>query len=268
MRTVVNRSLTLVPLLVFFGSVALAQSIYQWKDENGQWHFTDFPPVSGVKVTKVFEETPSTESSSVSPEVQPGISSPFGSESERKPDAKLQTRSSDVSRAGPDTRWLLIFPPLKPPQKDDTKGFSGWAPDRFFDSDESCNRYKALLINDQFAPVDAQLLNSECIPASEFISGKDADVIIAATQFEPAVTGFSSHLVSGKVFNRGLTTAPNVVTKYQVRDSNGVTLAQGEVPTTPGEIPRLTFGEFRTPSIGSWNLDGLSVEAEAIWSKR
>jgi uncharacterized protein DUF4124 len=264
----VNRSLAFALLLLFFGSVALAQSIYQWKDENGQWHFTDFPPVSGAKVTKVFEETPSTESSSVSPEVQPGISSASGSESEPKPDAKLQTHSSDVSRAGPDARWLLIFPPLKPAKTDDTKRFSGWSPDKFFESDESCNRYKALLINDQIDPINAQLLNSECIPAAEFISEKDADVVIAATQSEPVVTGFSSHLVSGKMFNRGLTTAPNVVTKYQVRDINGVTLAQGEVPTTPGEIPGLTFGEFRTPSIGSWNLDGLSVEAEVIWSKR
>jgi len=43
---------------------------------------------------------------------------------------------------------------------------------------------------------------------------------------------------------------------------------EGDVPTTPGEIPGLAFGEFRTSSIGSWNLDGLSVEAEATWSKK
>jgi Domain of unknown function (DUF4124) len=268
MRTIVNLSVALVSLLVFYGSVSSAQSIYQWKDEKGQWHFTDFPPVSGAKVTKVFEETPSTESSPVDPEVQPGISSASGSESERKSDSKLQPHSSGVSHVGWDAQWLLIFPPLKPVQKDDTKRFSGWTPDKIFESDEACNRYKALLINDQFAPVNYRLLSSECIPAFEYITGREADLIIAATLFEPVATGFSSHFVSGMVFNRGLTTATHVITKYQVRDRNGVTVAQGEVSTTPGEIPGLTFAEFRTPSIGSWTLDGLSVDAEAIGSKR
>jgi hypothetical protein len=46
-----------------------------------------------------------------------------------------------------------------------------------------------------------------------------ANLIITVIQFEPVVTGFSSHLVSGKVFNRGLTTAANVIVKYQVRDT-------------------------------------------------
>jgi uncharacterized protein DUF4124 len=269
MRIVLNWSLALVPVVVFFGSVALAQSIFQWKDEKGQSHFTDFPPPSGTTVIKIFEGTPSTESSSVSSDLQPDFSSSANSEDEQKPTLKLPTRSSNVSHAGSDTRWLLIFPPaVKPAKTNDTKQFSGWTPDKFFDSDEACNRYKALRINDQFVPVDSQLLNSECIPATEFTSGEDADVIIAATQFEPVVAGFSSHFVSGKVFNRGVTTAVNVIAKYQVRDSNGVTLTQGEVATTPSEIPGLAFGEFRTPSIGSWNLDGLSVQAEVSWSKK
>jgi hypothetical protein len=59
----------------------------------------------------------------------------------------------------------------------------------------ACNLYKIGLISDPLPAVGSQLLNCECIPASEFTTGKDAYVIIAAAQFEVVVTGFSSHLV-------------------------------------------------------------------------
>ena len=131
----------------------------------------------------------------------------------------------------------------------------------------ACNLYKIGLISDPLPAVGSQLLNCECIPASEFTTGKDAYVIIATAQFELVVTGFSSHLVSGKVFNRGQASARNVAAKYRVRDTNGVTLAEGDALTTPGEMLDWHSATF-APSIGSWNLDGLSVEAEATWSKK
>lgn len=192
-----------------------------------------------------------------------------GNQTGKTPDLRLLlANSSKDSRAEGDSQWLLIFPPITPVSEGRSTRFSGWIPDSLFESDQACNRHKALLINDQLAPISYRLLNSECIPAFEYMTGQDADVIIAGTQFILAVSGFSSHYVFGKVFNRGQGIARNVVARYYVQDANGVTLTRGEVPTTPPHIPALAFGEFRTPEIGSWNLNGLSVRAEATWSKK
>lgn len=47
-----NRFLFLIVLLVLFTSIALAQQVYQWKDEQGQWHLSYSPP-PGVTAEKV-----------------------------------------------------------------------------------------------------------------------------------------------------------------------------------------------------------------------
>jgi len=44
-----NRYLSLVLLLILFTPVAFAQQIYKWKDENGQWHFSNTPAPEGEK---------------------------------------------------------------------------------------------------------------------------------------------------------------------------------------------------------------------------
>lgn len=254
-------------LLVFFTSMALAQPIYEWKDEKGQTHFSDFLP-PGVTGKKVIADTPAPEVAPAVPRAQPSIPPSVGGEREEKAVPKVPTARSD-------RRWLLIFPPVTQVRTDDSKPFSGWTPARFFDSDEACNREKAISIansflssSDESPSVNFQLLNSNCIPASEFVTGKEADVIVIATQFEPVAQGFSSHLLSGKVFNRGQATARNVMTKYQIRVANGSVLMQGEIPTSPSDIPGLTFAEFHTPIIGGPSLYGLSVQAEASWSKK
>ncbi len=47
-----NRFLFLIVLLGLFTSIALAQQVYQWKDEKGQWHLSYSPP-PGVTAEKV-----------------------------------------------------------------------------------------------------------------------------------------------------------------------------------------------------------------------
>ena len=46
------RQLGLVFLAVFFAQPALAQEFYKWKDQKGQWHYSDFPP-SGVTAERM-----------------------------------------------------------------------------------------------------------------------------------------------------------------------------------------------------------------------
>ncbi len=36
--------LLFVVLAVLFAQSALAQQFYKWKDQKGQWHYSDFPP--------------------------------------------------------------------------------------------------------------------------------------------------------------------------------------------------------------------------------
>ncbi len=39
-----SRFTSVLVLLVVFSTVAFAQQIYKWKDNKGQWHFSDHPP--------------------------------------------------------------------------------------------------------------------------------------------------------------------------------------------------------------------------------
>jgi len=47
-----SRFTSVLVLLVLFSSVAFAQQIYKWKDNKGQWHFSDNPPAK-VRAEKV-----------------------------------------------------------------------------------------------------------------------------------------------------------------------------------------------------------------------
>ncbi len=46
------RSTSILVLLVLFSSIGFAQQIYKWKDNKGQWHFSDYPPAE-VRAEKV-----------------------------------------------------------------------------------------------------------------------------------------------------------------------------------------------------------------------
>jgi hypothetical protein len=268
MRTAVIGSLALFSFLVAFARFAPAEPIYQWKDEKGLWHFTDFLPPPGTTVTKIFEEIPNAKSRSVIPELKTNATS-ARNQIEKTPVVTVPaTSASKVSAPAKDPRWLFILPPTNPATTNDAKQFLEWIPDRLFKSDEACETHKALLILDQIEQVSSQLLNSECIQLAKYTSGPGANVIVGGTVFVRVTTAFNSHFVSGRVFNRGQGMARDVIAKYYVQDSNGVTLASGEVSTTPGDIPGLSFGDFRTPEIGAWNPTGLKVRAEATWSNK
>ena len=260
--------LGLILILLCSTGVALAQPIYGWKDEKGQWVFSDVVP-SGISARKILDDTPAPESLPPTPRTQPNASSSAGSKDQEKAIWKLPTtHSSDVLSVKADPRWLLIFPPRTRSKTENSRAFADWRPVRFFESDEACFGYKvALLSGSPDSLPSFSELNSNCIPASEFITGKEADVSVTDIQFAPTAVGFSGHLLSGRVFNRGQDTARDVVAKYKIRDRNGVVIAHGEASTSPRDVPRAAFGEFRTPSIGGWSLEGVRAQVEADWVK-
>lgn len=269
-----TRTLSLLLLLSLLRSAALAQPIYEWTDEKGQRHFSNFPP-PGVAAKKLIDNIPTPDSVSPIPYSEPDVSPFASSESKEKSVSKLPNAgASDEPLVNSDHRWLLIFPQGARAKADDGKPFSGWLPREILDSREACTKARAIWIDNSWvvvegsAWVDPQAASSVCIPAAKFVSGKESDVILVSKQFEIETPGFSSIFISGRVFNRGQAAAKNVVMNYRIRSALGSPLMAGDVSTTPSEIPGLAFGEFRMPSIAGWSAGELRVEVETDWLKK
>ena len=92
-------------------------------------------------------------------------------------------------------------------------------------------------------------------------------MIVSVTTLGSNPGGFSTWVVSGRVFNGGQTTAQNVVVKYRVRDDRGIIYATGEIVLASQDIPPLTFAEYRGRILGSAGRSDRWVETEANWSK-
>jgi uncharacterized protein DUF4124 len=253
--------LPFVVLVVLFAQSALAQQFYKWKDQKGEWHYSDFPP-SGVTAEKLeIGDTPQTL------EVQPSVSS-TGEQTKAEQSSDHSTQAaSDVDPLGSAPRYLLVFPPFDP-----GKPLSEWIPVESFDSAAEC--FRALLIagsvvqNTERADfVDFRRLNSRCISLAEFKPSKEANVIVAVTILGSDPGGFSTWVLYGRVFNGGRTTARNVAVRYRAHDARGIIYANGEILPAPQDIPPLTFAEYRGEIVGSAGGSDRWVETEAKWSK-
>ena len=71
----VTRLLSLVLLVTFLVPVAFAQPIYEWTDEKGQRHFSNFPP-AGVTVKNRIASNAAPESIPTTSGVEPDASPP------------------------------------------------------------------------------------------------------------------------------------------------------------------------------------------------
>jgi hypothetical protein len=252
------KQLLLVVLAVLFSHLALAQQIYKWKDEKGRWHYSDFLP-SGVTAEKL--ETADT----VQSDAQPSVS--LTSEQRKAEDSSgRSTQGASDDPVGSAGRGLLALPP-----SDTSKPLSEWIPVESFSSVDECDRAKALQIAGSVVQsgefFSGELLNSRCISLAEFKPSKEANVLVVVTRvgFDPGI--FSISVVYGRVFNRGQSTARNVIVRYQVRDAKGIIYAEGEIPTAPQDIPPLMFAEFRGQILGSLNGSDRWVQTEPNWSK-
>ena len=128
-----RKQLIFVVLAVLFAQSALAQQFYKWKDEKGQWHYSDFPP-SGVTAEKM--ETGDNAQKSAS---QPSVSSTAEQKKTEDSSDRSTQGASDVDPLGSANRRLLVFPPSDP-----SKPLSEWIPVESFDSVEECSRAKGL----------------------------------------------------------------------------------------------------------------------------
>lgn len=125
---VMQKQLLFLVLAVLSAQPALAQEIYQWKDEKGLWHYSDFLP-SAVTAEKM-ETVDIPQSVS-----QPFVFSTSGQKkTEDNSDHTTQARS-DVDPLGSAPRYLLVFPPFDP-----GKPLSEWIPVQSFDSAVECTR--------------------------------------------------------------------------------------------------------------------------------
>jgi Domain of unknown function (DUF4124) len=251
------KQLFLVVLAVFFTQLASAQQIYKWKDEKGQWYYSDFPP-SGVTVEKVGTGDTAQKSAP-----QPSVSS---AGEQRKPEdssGRSTQDTSDIDLSGSASRRLLVLPPSDP-----GKPLSEWIPLESFDTVEECKRGAAQIVASSMnMDVDLRMLGGSCISLAEFKPSKQANVIVSVTSLGPDPGGFTIWVVYGRVFNRGQTTARNVVVRYRALDARGNIYSEGDILTAPRDISPLTFAEFRGQIRGSAGGSDRWVETEANWSK-
>src|SRR5262245_32121475 len=99
-----RKQLVFVVLVVLFAQSASAQQFYKWKDEKGQWHYSDFLPI-GITAEKVEIGDTAQE-----PVWQPSLSS-AGEQAKAKDSSDHSTRArSDVDPLRSASRYLLVFP--------------------------------------------------------------------------------------------------------------------------------------------------------------
>ena len=92
----------------------------------------------------------------------------------------------------------------------------------------------------------------------------DANVIV--TSFKRVGRAPSARLV-GRVFNRGESTAKNVVVEFQVRNPHGVIKVKGKINAIPKDMPGKTFADFNGRIVGITDFNGLSIHTEPKWRK-
>ena len=249
-------------LLFLCSSVASAQQIYTWKDNKGLLHISNNPPaevraekVRGLNIGPI-------------PPVRPGIADPptpsGSSDGKEKAVLRVPTKQqSPLLASQSPSRWLLVVPDGKP-----------W---ESFNSAQECEIYKLELIRGSTASYNPHTggawraspngyNDSKCVRTDTYRPSKEANVILLFTGAgrDPE---FNNSIVEGRVFNRGLSTARNVVVKYKALNARGQSLGQGQINTVPRDLPGLTAAEFRGEIRGGVGVNGLRVEAEVVWSK-
>jgi len=257
------RFLSVLVFLAFFSSIAWAQQIYKWKDNKGQWHFSDAPPAE-VRAEKVrgLDIGPI-------PPMPPQIAEPptpsEGSESKEKPVSRVPTEQQSPPSAGQSpNRWLLVLSDGKP-----------WDS---FNSEMECQRYWDVYVRKALAkhPDSSRgqyfhpLFSSKCISSGTKGFYKGANVIMVVNQIRRD-PNFNVFVLTGRVFNYGLTTARNVVVKYRGRKPNGK-IIQGNIRLVPADLPGLTAAEFKGRILPSHNLKFqkrhmLKFQTEVVWLK-
>ena len=260
-----SKQLLLIVLAAFFTQLAWAQQIYKWKDEKGQWHYSDFFP-SGVTAEKV-ERGDNTQG----PALQPSAPTP----GEKKEAIQSSNHSnqvvSDIDPMGSAPKYLLVFPPVDP-----SKPLSEWIPVQSFDSAGECFRALPIGVSTSesidfprmtWTSVNFGARYSRCISLAQFKPRKEGNVIMAVTSVGPDPGGFSTWHLYVKVFNGGQTTARNVVVTYRLRGAGGIIYATGKIVPTPQDLPPLTFGEYWEPIVRAAGGSDRWVETEAEWSK-
>src|SRR5262249_9062877 len=162
------KTLFFVVLAVLFAQSALAQQFYRWKDQKGQWHYSDFLP---SRVTAEKLEIGATAKEPVSQQSLPSA----GEQDKAKDNSDHSTQArSDVDPLGSAPGYLLVFPPSDP-----GKPLSQWIQVEFFDSVKECEGPRAFLLAPDRG--DFKKNRSRCFSLAEFNPRREPNVIISAT---------------------------------------------------------------------------------------
>ena len=260
-------------LLVSIVSAANAQQVYKWKDQKGQWHFSNTPH-SGSKAEKVksLDLRPRTippSSQGTSPGNDKGI--------ETTAPEDPMGRSSALAEKTNTSRWLFLLSNNKILQ--------------VFDSSVACEQYKNLLISrigsgprepgeigetgetgkvSEKGEAKAFDLYKEgrCVPSDAMeLSTKKADVVVISMRLVRDPARVAYYVLSGTVINRGQSKATNVSVHYQIRRVGGMKVGKGKVSAIPRDIPGGGVGVYRGLIVGIPGIDARYLQTEVHWSK-
>lgn len=257
-------------LLVSFVPAANAQQVYKWRDQKGQWHFSNAPS-SGAKAEKVkgLDLRPRADpptSQGTSPGNDKGI--------ETTAPEVSKGRSSALAKKTNTSRWLFLLSNNKILQ--------------VFDSSVACEQYMNLLISriglgpressetGETGKVsekgDAKAFDlykeGRCVPSDAMeLSTKKADVVVISMRLVRDPARVAHYVLSGTVINRGQSKATNVSVHYQIRRVGGMKVGKGKVSAIPRDIPGGGVGVYRGLIVGIPGIDARYLQTEVHWSK-
>lgn len=140
-----DRLLALIVLLVLSTPVALAQKIYKWKDEKGQWYFSD-TPLPGVTLEKT-KQVETRQKLVPAESEHPAPASDTDDESMRKiVSSPPDEHTSDVPPSESASGWLFITPPITRDRLHTDKPLSEWTVRKTFQGKAECEKSRKHII--------------------------------------------------------------------------------------------------------------------------
>jgi hypothetical protein len=281
--------LAVLMLTLFVAIPALAQDIYKWKDEKGQWHFSQTPPAAAVRDASTIKDNSLPEKMKTD---EPCI--PFKVGETRTPKAiSPSTETPQISLK--DIQIKLIE------KGSDWTRFSWQA--KIVSTSAVRERVAArLTLYDcsGFPVIQDETRIEPVAPGGElsvggrpYISGAGAltvgrftlgagalkpspetqavrfetipDVRVLWTRFEQS--GPSEISLIGEVFNAGLAKARNVQIRYMVNTKENVKLVEGKQATSPADIEPGASAIFKTRIAALQYLAGHTASTEVEFLK-
>lgn len=271
-------------LFFLLPSIGLAQQIYKWKDENGQWRFSQTPPPDAAKIEEQSQGRATISCSTFKPgEIRQAGEYPPSPEFPHLMVVDLQVRLLESKKERATFSWKMVVRNSSV-SRDTVRGAL-----RFMD----CKDFP--LAKDAIGPEAAPPGQETTITGTKTISGPVAGKV---GRFGVSLTGAASKAkaplssaakkkpspanlkiisariegappetyFTGKIVNSGSSVAPNVRVSFTIKTVEGVVATRSSVVPKPADIP--PGGEaFFKQRVGLTGSSRYTWSTELDWTK-